>query len=240
MKMLQNTIITTSQQLSFENNANFTTNNQLMEERLENLKKDVNKSFAHNSMLMIQKMLARQLTASKEITSEFLNENPSESSTSSPGATSTATASTSTLSIATSSTTTTTSSSSAITSSESGNSSSPTTKKMPIYTLSRDIASIADLWKEWKFGLTGSNKEYAVEKLEKDWGAKWRNAVKERQFYKRRKKIIDHIVRLAKERLGDGDNQEELDRICLQVVKEEDEKREAKSLSLSGYGASLS
>lgn len=62
----------------------------------------------------------------------------------------------------------------------------------PRYRMSRGVKSVTDLWREWYSGLGGG---YAVNDLELRYGASWRN--NDRQFYNRRKRIIDEIKKYA-------------------------------------------
>ena len=67
----------------------------------------------------------------------------------------------------------------------------------PRYRMSRTIQTIPDLWREWTVGFQG---QPSVEKLDELYGADWRSgpdATAERQFYSRRKTLINEIRRLA-------------------------------------------
>ncbi|CEP08881.1 hypothetical protein [Parasitella parasitica] len=59
---------------------------------------------------------------------------------------------------------------------------------VPIYTMSREITTVENLWKEWKEGWNGY---WPVEELEKNWGNKWR--AKDRKWFNIRKQIIDAV-----------------------------------------------
>jgi Transcriptional activator of glycolytic enzymes/Centromere DNA-binding protein complex CBF3 subunit, domain 2 len=63
----------------------------------------------------------------------------------------------------------------------------------PKYSLSRNIATIPDLWREWTVGL---GEQLSVEALDERWGSRWRSGA-EFQFYSRRKVIITEIKRLV-------------------------------------------
>lgn len=60
----------------------------------------------------------------------------------------------------------------------------------PAYRLSRTIATVPDLWREWTAGL-GSGP--SVQSLEDTYGAAWRPSQDERVFFSRRKVIINEI-----------------------------------------------
>ncbi|KAI8137347.1 hypothetical protein BJV82DRAFT_674832 [Fennellomyces sp. T-0311] len=62
----------------------------------------------------------------------------------------------------------------------------------PIYTLSRDIESVQEVWKEWRKGL--SHRLPAVEKLENEHGASWRKH--DTDFYlNERQPIITEVIK---------------------------------------------
>lgn len=63
-----------------------------------------------------------------------------------------------------------------------------------MYQLSRTVSTIPELYKEWTEGLGGLP---SVEELDEQHGSRWRPSGKERQFYCRRKKIIDEAKRRA-------------------------------------------
>ncbi len=88
----------------------------------------------------------------------------------------------------------------------------------PVYKLSRGVATIQDLWREWTEGLGG---QLSVEALDERWGSRWRRGA-EFQFYSRRKVIIDEIKRLIKTGRGAKD-----------VVESLEEQRLASKSSLS-------
>ena len=64
------------------------------------------------------------------------------------------------------------------------------------YRMSRTIATVHDLWREWSLGI-GSGP--SVKALEDIWGTKWRNSDAERRFFNRRRIIIDEVNRMVKE-----------------------------------------
>jgi Transcriptional activator of glycolytic enzymes len=59
--------------------------------------------------------------------------------------------------------------------------------------LSRNTATIPDLWREWTVGL---GEQLSVEALDERWGSRWRSG-SEFQFYSRRKVIITEIKQLV-------------------------------------------
>ena len=67
--------------------------------------------------------------------------------------------------------------------------------------MSRSIATIPDLWREWTEGLGG---QLSVKALDKCWGSRWCHSA-EFQFYLRRKVIIDEIKCLARTGRGAKD-----------------------------------
>jgi hypothetical protein len=64
---------------------------------------------------------------------------------------------------------------------------------VPSYRLSRQVATVPDLWREWTVGLGGLP---SVAALDAAYGSRWR-AQSERQYYSMRKVIIDEIVAIA-------------------------------------------
>ena len=60
----------------------------------------------------------------------------------------------------------------------------------PTHQMSRTIATVPDLYREWMFGL-GSTP--AIQALEDAYGAKWRPSQAERVFFRRHKIIITEI-----------------------------------------------
>lgn len=70
---------------------------------------------------------------------------------------------------------------------------------MPSYRLSRQVATVPDLWREWTVGLGGLP---AIAALDATYGSRWR-AQSERQYYSMRKVIIDEIIALAGNSLED-------------------------------------
>jgi hypothetical protein len=72
------------------------------------------------------------------------------------------------------------------------NSTSNSSITMPRYRMSRGVKTIKDLWREWFTGLNGCS---SINDLEILHGASWRND--DRQFYNRRKRIIDEIKKYA-------------------------------------------
>ena len=91
-------------------------------------------------------------------------------------------------------------------------------KEPPVYRLSRSVATIPDLWREWTEGLGG---QLSVEALDKRWGSRWRHGA-EFQFYSRHKVIIDEIKCLARTGRGAKD-----------VAKSLEEQRLASKCSLN-------
>jgi hypothetical protein len=72
---------------------------------------------------------------------------------------------------------------------------------VPSYQLSRQIATVPDLWREWTIGLGGLS---AVAALDAAYGSRWRGLLK-RQYYFMRKVIIDEIIAIAGNCLDDQD-----------------------------------
>jgi hypothetical protein len=69
--------------------------------------------------------------------------------------------------------------------------------QVPQYHMSRTIQTIPDLWQEWTIGLQG---QPSIEMLDRLYGSSWRSGpakTSERQFYSRRKTLINEIRRLA-------------------------------------------
>ncbi|KAL0097248.1 transcriptional activator of glycolytic enzymes-domain-containing protein [Phycomyces blakesleeanus] len=66
--------------------------------------------------------------------------------------------------------------------------------KKSIYSLSRDIVTVTDLWREWSVGL--SDAMPSVIELNKTKGSSWRSIAKERQFYSRRLIIVNKIYKV--------------------------------------------
>ena len=64
---------------------------------------------------------------------------------------------------------------------------------VPSYRLSRQVATVPDLWREWTVGLGGLP---AVVQLDATYGSRWRSQ-SERQYYSIRKVIIDEIIAIA-------------------------------------------
>jgi Transcriptional activator of glycolytic enzymes len=71
-----------------------------------------------------------------------------------------------------------------------------------------DVRTVADLWREYKEGLAGGP---AVEKLEAEWGARWRPLPKQRTAWCRRKVILDEVLRLIQTGLSPEDAVVELE-----------------------------
>lgn len=69
----------------------------------------------------------------------------------------------------------------------------------PSYQLSRQVATVPDLWREWTMGLGGLP---AVAALDAMYGNRWRSP-SERQYYSMRKVIVDEITAMARNRLDD-------------------------------------
>ncbi|KAI9020896.1 transcriptional activator of glycolytic enzymes-domain-containing protein [Phycomyces nitens] len=67
-------------------------------------------------------------------------------------------------------------------------------KNKCLYSLSRDISTVPELWREWSVGL-GRGKPSVLE-LNKTKGTSWRCTPKERQFYSRRLVIINKIYKV--------------------------------------------
>src|SRR5271156_673915 len=65
---------------------------------------------------------------------------------------------------------------------------------VPSYTLSREVYTIPDLWREWTAGLAVGLP--SIDELDRRWGPRWRSP-KERQHYSTRKVIIDEVRRRA-------------------------------------------
>lgn len=62
----------------------------------------------------------------------------------------------------------------------------------PRYTMSRNVQTVPDLWKEWTQGVDGNP---SIQELESRHGASWRTDQKEKMFYHRRRKIVEEIER---------------------------------------------
>ncbi|KAK9474998.1 short-chain dehydrogenase [Dipodascopsis tothii] len=62
--------------------------------------------------------------------------------------------------------------------------------------MSRSVNTVADLWREWKFGISGSP---SIESLEAQYGVQWRRSDKERKYFSRRKIIIDEIEKIMRD-----------------------------------------
>jgi transcriptional activator of glycolytic enzymes GCR1 len=56
-----------------------------------------------------------------------------------------------------------------------------------------DVHTVADVWREWKEGISGWP---ALEELERVWGARWRPGQAMRMAWCRRKAVLDEIARL--------------------------------------------
>lgn len=94
----------------------------------------------------------------------------------------------------------------------------------PQYRMSRTVQTIPELWREWTVGLQG---QLSIEKLDELYSSDWRSgpdAAAERQFYSRRKTLINEIRRLAAvEDPSRGDPYE------IVVARLEEERRQAKA-----------
>ncbi|KAI8886887.1 hypothetical protein K501DRAFT_142007, partial [Backusella circina FSU 941] len=64
------------------------------------------------------------------------------------------------------------------------------------YKLNRMLCSVEDIWREYTEGLSGFP---PVEKLEEDYGTRWRKNASESRYFLRRKTIYDEIRRIAAE-----------------------------------------
>jgi hypothetical protein len=70
---------------------------------------------------------------------------------------------------------------------------------VPSYQLSRQVATVPDLWREWTIGLGGLP---SVAALDAAYGSRWRSP-SERQYNSMRKVIIDEIMAIAGNSLED-------------------------------------
>lgn len=68
--------------------------------------------------------------------------------------------------------------------------------EIPKYKLSRAIKTAQELWQEWTVGFQGGP---SVKQLEETYKSSWRNGMAERQFFSRRKVVIDEIIRRGEE-----------------------------------------
>ncbi|EED17239.1 hypothetical protein TSTA_022930 [Talaromyces stipitatus ATCC 10500] len=97
----------------------------------------------------------------------------------------------------------------------------------PQYRMLRNTTTILELWKEWTVGLNG---QLSIERLDELYGSGWSSGPEssaERQFYSRRKTLINEIRRLATVEdasLGDP---------CQTVVAKLEEERIRAGASLS-------
>ncbi|KAK9375525.1 transcriptional activator of glycolytic enzymes-domain-containing protein [Lipomyces chichibuensis] len=64
----------------------------------------------------------------------------------------------------------------------------------PTYKMSRELESVFELWEEWENGLDGRP---SIKYLEYNYGTQWRANSAEKQFFCRRKAIIDEVNRMA-------------------------------------------
>ncbi|KAK9484440.1 transcriptional activator of glycolytic enzymes-domain-containing protein [Lipomyces starkeyi] len=64
----------------------------------------------------------------------------------------------------------------------------------PTYKMSRELESVFELWEEWENGLDGKP---SIKYLEYNYGTQWRANSAEKQFFCRRKAIIDEVNRMA-------------------------------------------
>ncbi|KAG2214030.1 hypothetical protein INT45_001993, partial [Circinella minor] len=69
-----------------------------------------------------------------------------------------------------------------------------TNEGIPVYKMSRQVATVTDLWDEWMVGRDGF---WSIEELESKWGTKWRSH--DRKWFNIRKKIIDAVNDLQKD-----------------------------------------
>ena len=60
--------------------------------------------------------------------------------------------------------------------------------------MSRSIATVHDLWREWSIRIGGGT---TVKVLENTWGAKWRHDKTEGRLFNRRRIVIDEVNRIA-------------------------------------------
>lgn len=65
---------------------------------------------------------------------------------------------------------------------------------IPKYKMSRQVATVSDLWDEWSVGRDGN---WSVQELEEKWGTKWRR--EDKKWFNLRKKIVDAISDLEKD-----------------------------------------
>ncbi|KAK9323960.1 transcriptional activator of glycolytic enzymes-domain-containing protein [Lipomyces orientalis] len=65
---------------------------------------------------------------------------------------------------------------------------------VPTYKMSRELESVFELWEEWENGLDGRP---SIKYLEYNYGTQWRANSAEKQFFCRRKAIIDEVSRVA-------------------------------------------
>ena len=74
----------------------------------------------------------------------------------------------------------------------------PTT---PIYTMLRNLTTVAEVWQEYKYGINGNP---SLSRLLEDLGTGWLHSKPNRLFYSRRKKIYDYI----KKRVANSQSEE--------------------------------
>jgi hypothetical protein len=79
------------------------------------------------------------------------------------------------------------------------------------------LSTVGQVWQEWKEGFGGNP---AVEKLEKDWGARWRSDARMRKWFSRRKVIWDRLREIIAAGYTTGD-----------AVRQLEELRNEKSLN---------
>lgn len=101
-----------------------------------------------------------------------------------------------------------------------------------------DARTVSDVWREYKEGIAGGP---AVEKLESDWGARWRPLPKQHTAWCRRKVILDEVIHLIQTGLIQAAAVAELEarrssqtlpklHASLLVVQKERQKRQLHSL----------
>ena len=88
----------------------------------------------------------------------------------------------------------------------------------PIYQLSRNLKTVANVWEEYKNGLNGGP---SVESIVQQYGTTWLNTDTERKYYRYRKKIYDYILNAV----GSGKSEKD-------AVNELEEFRIAKGWSI--------
>jgi len=69
----------------------------------------------------------------------------------------------------------------------------PGRSQAPSYMLPRNIQTVQDLLRLWRYGLGGMP---SIDSLERDWGSRWR-PTSEKNYFSTRKTVVDEVVRRA-------------------------------------------